>query len=280
MSSSSHETTTTRTRRAAASNTTTNTTTSTEMDSQMEEELEMLVETNNRAVALLEKGDFEPAISTFARALTLARATMTKNQATQSSNKLAAVSFDECMERSRAARLQLGQKNKDVEKESESEQETCHLTDGSKAFLYNTAMQVQSSDLPATTFESHVFMSVVLVFNAALAYQLAGDQLLQEDLSNVIFVRKSIKLYRLAYNIYHEETVGASPYFCMAIVNNLGLLYQENHCGDKADKCFQHLLSTLMFLVDCKENMEHFEGYFENTSHLFFPTNKRLAPAA
>ena len=76
--------------------------------------------------------------------------------------------------------------------------------------MYKTAMKVQPSDLPSTR-EAHVFMAVVLVFNAALAYQLAGDQLHQENLSNIIFVRKAIKLYRLAYNIYHEETIDMLP---------------------------------------------------------------------
>eukprot|EP00526_Cylindrotheca_closterium_P015164 CAMPEP_0113636252 /NCGR_PEP_ID=MMETSP0017_2-20120614/18923_1 /TAXON_ID=2856 /ORGANISM="Cylindrotheca closterium" /LENGTH=251 /DNA_ID=CAMNT_0000547119 /DNA_START=66 /DNA_END=821 /DNA_ORIENTATION=- /assembly_acc=CAM_ASM_000147 len=246
-------------------------TTTHQMSSQIEE-LQILVETNNSAVTMLENGDFEPAISTFARALNLARTIMTKNQERAKAKALAAVSFDQCMERSRMNRL------RSVKNQHESEK--CHRKDGSQAFMYNTAMQVRYSDLPPTTFESHVFMSVVLVFNAALAYEMAGDQLLQEGLSNVIFVRKSIKLYRLAYNIYHEETIGASPYFCMAIVNNLGLLYQENHCVEKADKCFQHLLSTLMFLVDCNENMENFEGYFENTAHLFFVKRDRFAPAA
>ncbi|KAL3930035.1 MAG: hypothetical protein SGBAC_011945 [Bacillariaceae sp.] len=240
------------------------------MTSQIEE-LQILVATNNSAVAMLEDGDFEPAISTFARALNLARAIMTKTQERPQCNGLAAICFDQCMDRSRMTRIQ--------SLEISHETETCHHKDESPAFMYKTAMKVLRSDLPPI-YESHIFMSVVLVFNAALAYQLAGDQLLQENLSNVIFVRKSIKLYRLAYNIFHEETIGASPYFCMAIVNNLGLLYQENHCGEKADQCFQHLLSTLMFLVDCHENMESFEGYFENTAHLFFPKRNRFAAAA
>lgn len=230
------------------------------------QELQTLVETNNHAVAMLEKSDFEPAISTFARALNLARMLMTKNSSSDAKKKRpAAISFDECMERSRA-----------------SNNEKClRQEDGSQSYyMYKTAMRVRFCDLPPTR-ESHVFMAVALVFNAALAYQLAGDQLLQEDLPNTIFVRKAIKLYRLAYNIYHEETIGASPYFCMAIVNNLGLLYQESQCGDKAEKCFRHLLSTLMFLVDCHENMENFEGYFENTAHLFFDYKcNRFAPAA
>lgn len=247
--------------------------------SQMEE-LRKLAETNNNAVSMLENGDFEHAISNFARALNLARTLMTRSRERSSEKRPAVISFDKCMERSRVERVN-ALKESEMITEQESYRTTCKQQQQQQhgSFMYKTAMKVQPCDLPSTR-EAHVFMAVVLVFNAALAYQLAGDQLHQENLSNIIFVRKAIKLYRLAYNIYHEETIGASPYFCMAIVNNLGLLYQESQCVDKADKCFQHLLSTLMFLVDCHENMENFEGYFENTAHLFFDQNKRVAPAA
>eukprot|EP00980_Cylindrotheca_fusiformis_P014711 scaffold4004_cov105-Cylindrotheca_fusiformis.AAC.10 len=139
--------------------------------------------------------------------------------------------------------------------------------------------------------ESYLFVTVVLIFNTALAYQLAAHQLRQESLNNSLFVKKSIQLYRLTYRLYQEETLfDASPYFCMAIVNNLGLLYRESHCWDKAEQCFQHLLSTLMFLVDCnkEENIcssssittEEFQGYFANTAYLIFEKLYPVAPAA
>lgn len=236
-------------------------TASVEMSSQQMKEVHRLVEMNNNAVAMLERGDFEPAISTFARALNLGRVLM--GNGSRLEKRQAAISFDQCMERSRA---------------EAGSSEKCHAA-AKGAFMYKTAMKVKHCDLPLA-YESPVFMAVVLVFNTALAYQLAGDQLLQENLRNTVFLRKAIRLYRLSYSIYHKKTIGASPYFCMAIVNNLGLLYRESQCGEKADKCFQHLLSTLMFLVDCHENMENFEGYFENTAYLFSEKKSRFAPAA
>lgn len=227
-------------------------------------ELDRLLEINNGAVALLSEGQFEQAISSFGRALSFARKFMSHCQQRRSEPTLAAMSFDVCME-------QAISKPSCIDKSSSS-------SSSSSAFMYKQPLHI-SGNLPSA-YESQIFMSVVLIFNTALAYQMAADQLRSESLSSSLFVRKSIKLYRLAYNIYHEETFGSSPYFCMAIVNNLGLLYEENQCRDKSEQCFQHLLSTLMFLVDCKENMEEFQGYFENTSHLIFKKKDPVAPAA
>jgi tetratricopeptide (TPR) repeat protein len=229
-------------------------------------ELQRLLDINNTAGVLLNEGNFEQAISVFGRALHFARHLMSQSQQERSEPALAAMILDRYMEQtvSRPAMDNSDSADKSI--------------DTSEAFMYKRPLFV-SGNLPCA-YESQIFMSVVLIFNTALTYQMAADQLVKESLNNSLFVRKSIKLYRLAYNIYHEETFGSSPYFCMAIVNNLGLLYQKNRCSDKAEKCFQHLLSTLMFLVDCKENMEKFQGYFENTAHLIFKKEHSAASAA
>ncbi len=68
----------------------------------------------------------------------------------------------------------------------------------------------------------------------------------------------------------HEEQLESSTLFSMTCINNVGLIYQDLRDIVAAQKCFEHLLSTLMFLVDCAETdvVPDMDGFFMNTSHL------------
>ena len=61
----------------------------------------------------------------------------------------------------------------------------------------------------------------------------------------------------------------------MATINHLGLIYQSLDENAAAGKCFQQLLSTLIFLIErCERSTAalavEFDGSFRNTSHLIF----------
>ena len=228
-------------------------------------ELERLAKLNNRAAALLNDKEYSRAISLFGRALSLARNMVAHtNEQVSEGPPLAAMSFDLCMKASQNAF------SKDLDRNDFKE---------AGPYLYQQPLLVPTK-IPHVQ-RSHTLMSVILIFNTALAYHMVTKQLLDESLPNEHFVRKSIQLYHLAYTLCDDETCGSSPNFFMAIANNLGLLYQENHCTDKAHTCFEHLLSTLLYLVDSCQAEDLDEGYFENTAHLIFKEKENsLAPAA
>lgn len=77
------------------------------------------------------------------------------------------------------------------------------------------------------------------------------------------------KLYELALNLQCDENLD-SILFVLACVNNLGQLHRS--VGDEvtADKCFGHLLATLMLaVVNCDESERSttcMPGFFENAT--------------
>jgi hypothetical protein len=81
-------------------------------------------------------------------------------------------------------------------------------------------------------------------------------------------------LYELAYLWQSEANTTselASLRFTMFIANNLGEIHRivENHA--KYELCLKHLLSTMMFALDCRQDHRslQFEGFLRNVSRLF-----------
>jgi tetratricopeptide (TPR) repeat protein len=135
-------------------------------------------------------------------------------------------------------------------------------------YIYRTPMQV-SSTMKVSSYEESVIMSVMIMFNLALAHHLSGlDEGCEHSHSQL---QKAVKLYEYAYNMQRDEHLVNNTFFTMATLNNLGQIYQTMKASDIAEKFFQQLLSTLMFVVDCREGRGKFsglEGFFQNTTHL------------
>jgi hypothetical protein len=68
----------------------------------------------------------------------------------------------------------------------------------------------------------------------------------------------------------------------MAILNNLGQIYRTDEDEQEtSEKCFQQLLSMLMYLVQAKAaNPSHLEMFFGNTFFGMSQTSFRCAGAA
>jgi tetratricopeptide (TPR) repeat protein len=214
-------------------------------------EANLTMELNNSGVSLISVGKYEEAVATLAKALNSSKKILADADDANEPLQMAWC-LDQCMAQS--------PKINDVSYNDDSEK---------KVYIYQRAISI-----PLTPCEPAVLSSVIIIFNLALAYQLAaGDSDKRSS-----YLRKAAKLYELAYNLHNEENFESAT-FCMACINNLGLIYEELHDTITAQKCFQHVLSTLMFLVDCGEtNGSQLDGFFRNTSHLI--CQKTTAAAA
>ena len=156
--------------------------------------------------------------------------------------------------------------------------EDCKTTN--EVYLYRKAIIIPSGMPYCHT--SSVLLSTAIIFNLALTYQLAGEQQAREQKNNTVFLQKAAKLYELAHSLHSEENM-ASANFILAAANNLGLIYHELHDTQMSKRYFQHLLTTLMFLVDCGQSgtaSRHLDGFIRNaTSQLLFKGDS-AAPAA
>ena len=158
--------------------------------------------------------------------------------------------------------------------------EDCKTTNEHQVYLYRKAIIIPSG-MPYC-HSSSVLLSTAIIFNLALTYQLAGEQQAREQKNNTVFLQKAAKLYELAHSLHAEENM-ASANFILAAANNLGLIYHELRDTQMSKRYFQHLLTTLMFLVDCGQSgtaSRHLDGFIRNaTSQLLFKGDS-AAPAA
>ena len=133
-----------------------------------------------------------------------------------------------------------------------------------------------------TTLKYYVNLSFILLYNLALTHHLYA----MEGEGDQGSLRKALSLYELAYTLQMTEDIEVSFLQTMAIVNNLGQIHTALGNQKESKFCFEHLLSTIMYLNDCGEtamsdNMEDFrvEGFMENVISCILKT-PLSAPAA
>jgi tetratricopeptide (TPR) repeat protein len=130
-----------------------------------------------------------------------------------------------------------------------------------------------------------VGMSVLTMFNLALALHLSG---LEDQHSQRL--EKALSIYEYAFQIQAQEDVDLSDIFPLAILNNLGHVHTllQNH--EKAELCFQNLLSCMLYILD-QQSMERpreekktlsscWTGLLSNCTELIFRASSASAPSA
>jgi tetratricopeptide (TPR) repeat protein len=208
---------------------------------------------SNYGVALMEQEQHVPAVEALSRALKMCRQIM--NEAEDFPAPMS-TSLDACMEASRLARRKtdspLGQR-----------------------YLHQQAIRIPLD--MGYNYRACVMLSTMVTFNLALAKQLTSVQGLAAD--SKAMLRKASKLYELAFSMQQEEEFDGNTLFTLATVNNLGLIHSQLNDNMAADKCFEYLLSTLMYLTNSGgERHAFFDGFFRNATTLI--QKSKAAPAA
>jgi tetratricopeptide (TPR) repeat protein len=235
--------------------------------------IQLAIELNNQAAALIGNGQFKSSFPALTSALKMSKKYLidfADHEEDQNSAPVKQTSLDECM-------LANNSSVQDDEQEELSDDDA--VDQG--YYIYNRAIHISASFIEETTrHHSIVMVSVVAIFNLALAHHLTA---IEEK--NFLLLRKAAKLYELSHNMQiEEEWMENTSLFTMAIINNLGLIYRCLDESETSGKCFQQLLSTLMFFIDCglenKRAVSEFAGFFRNTSYLIVHHSSGAAAAA
>jgi tetratricopeptide (TPR) repeat protein len=143
-------------------------------------------------------------------------------------------------------------------------------------FIYRQSIHIVPEDQPSNG-SSNVVVATAIVFNLALAHQLAGIERCSHS-----SLRKAAKLYENALHLAATHGLANECIlFHLSIFNNLGHLHKELNQEAISETCFMQLLSMLMYLLDCSEEYDSTYGaFFCNVSHLIFPSCPVPAPAA
>jgi hypothetical protein len=125
----------------------------------------------------------------------------------------------------------------------------------------------------------HVFiMSVIIHFNTALSHHLRATQ--GQKLSTQRF-RKALKLYEFCFCMEMKGDCQLTMTHILALVNKCGLIYKQLNRERKAERFFQHMLSTLMTMSEVGEagDVEELDGFMLNASKMIL-NDPAFAPAA
>jgi tetratricopeptide (TPR) repeat protein len=151
---------------------------------------------------------------------------------------------------------------------------TCEkLTSGcSDILIFLNPMKVPNM-LPATRL--HKILTLITMFNLAVCYHRSA---IINNKIDVISLQKALQLYELAYAIQVQEGIDTTLTPTMIIMSNVGHIHKMLGDNESADQCFQHLLSTLMFVMEAgeKDTVWDFDGLFTNVLNTIYAH----APAA
>jgi tetratricopeptide (TPR) repeat protein len=226
------------------------------------------VRSNNNGVCAMEAGDFEESVRSLSCALRACKESLVLEDENMASPSAQCSLIDRCMLRP------IPSSNSILEIEDAK-------NDNESLTIYRCAVHMPEESAVASQNTSHTSMSssAIIMFNMALAHHLSG---IEEESQGKL--KKAIKLYEFTYNLLKDEECGASPsfqLFAMACINNLGQLYQLLGEQQKAEGCFQHMLSVLMFLIDSGEGIsKEFTCFLHNSSHLLLESSHTSAAAA
>ena len=153
----------------------------------------------------------------------------------------------------------------------------------SKYFIFSRAIQ-----LPLKVAQSHQssgMVGAVIVFNLCISHHIAGCNQKSKDKREKLF-RKASKLYQLVYRIIINEGdhFESAKVYLLAVANNLGVIHCELQERKEAVRCFEHVISILMLILDtsnddCRSN-KNMEGFLTNASAIVMQNNYVVAPAA
>jgi hypothetical protein len=119
-------------------------------------------------------------------------------------------------------------------------------------------------------------LSMVAMYNLALAFHLSAL-----ELASVTRLVRAQKLYEFAFHMHLEESCDVTLLYSLALMNNLGLVYRLLSDERRSSQCFQHLLATMMFLLESEEaqKIQQWDGLMSNVLGLIF-TEHAVAAAA
>ena len=79
-------------------------------------------------------------------------------------------------------------------------------------------------------------------------------------------LQKALQMYELAYAMQMQNSIDMTLQPTMIIMSNVGHIHKILGNRENSMQCFQHLLSTIMFLVEAgeRDHIFEFDGFFEN----------------
>jgi hypothetical protein len=116
-----------------------------------------------------------------------------------------------------------------------------------------------------------VAVATIITFNLGLAYHLLAFRDGAFLLDPMKILRQALNLYQYTFRLQRAQRESTqSPFFFMATINNIGILFSKLGDSVHAEECFHHLMSLLMYIkttIGLFGHPSYYEGFFRNTFH-------------
>jgi tetratricopeptide (TPR) repeat protein len=221
------------------------------------EKYQLATQLNSQGATLTENGRYQEAESVLTKALKTFQQMMNErdnNDVVEQHYEQAVLSLDQCMK-------QIVQPPPPDE----------------GGFVYDCPLRIVNDKLskrcPAAAWQQTTTKdSAIIIFNLALSLHLGAVKMLSSPQKRLKQLEKARNLYELAFQL-EGEIEQANFRFMFAVMNNLGHVLKCLQKKKRAAKCFEQLLSILMYVVDrsaagSSSEVGEIDGYLRNTSHL------------
>jgi tetratricopeptide (TPR) repeat protein len=216
-----------------------------------------IITLTNRAASLIEKRDYNNAVFVLRQALAMNKATLDSLYQSNEQHKIQQESHSQLLQGCLAY-------NHGTDAAAD-----IPLIDDAGEYVYRSPLRLPKTSSLTTDVNTHVVLSVIIVFNLALVHHLSG---LEEDPSSgAAKLDKAASLYTLAQRMLTEQVLDHTVLFIILVTtNNMGQIRQTHGQSEVADACFQKVLSILLYMSDNRRENDNFslEGFFHNTTYL------------
>jgi hypothetical protein len=219
--------------------------------------MQSIVEMNNKAALLTENGLYKEAIQTLDVAMKTMQTSLNKME-------------DDGHEIAFVPHYVREQPQKPISQFEDAEM------DGD--FIYRSPIRSNGNSNSLEEEVDNLAMTVVILFNMALARHLRA---IEGENVRTQRLREALKLYELSFFMQMRGSGQLNMTQVLALINNCGQIYKQLNQEVKARKFFQHMISTIIVMVEVGEaqEVEQMDGFMRTASQLIL-ADPALAPAA
>jgi hypothetical protein len=159
----------------------------------------------------------------------------------------------------------------------------------SNSFVYRNPLRLTDGELSQPYVDPEMALSSNFIFNIALCHHLIALEMSEQQPNDLIYgkhrikrLRGALKLYELGFHMHSKKGVeGMSMNFALALINNCANIYETLGSTSKAQRFYNHMLSSLMMMIDGgeAEKVDELDGYLRNASR-FILGSENVAAAA
>jgi hypothetical protein len=215
-----------------------------------------IITLTNRAASLIDGRYYNDAVSALRRALTMNKATLHSLDQSNAQHKRQQESHSQLLQ----GCLAFNGTGAAVD---------MPLRDDAGGYVYRIPLRLPESASLTPGYNTHVVLSIVIVFNLALVHHLSG---LEEDPSSCAAkLDKAASLYNLTHGMLTQQVLDHTVLFIiLATKNNMGQIHKTHGQSEVADACFQEVLSINFYMSDNRRENDNLflEGFFQNTTYL------------